>query len=82
LGQDLLALPISFVSAKGDPNSVQWLYLDIRPLWTSWVDERTRYEVILVYRENKERLIDILRNIDNVLRDVLKRISCALEVLI
>jgi len=37
--------------------------------------------VILVYRENKERLIEILRNIDNILRDVLKRISDALETL-
>ncbi|ADM27576.1 conserved hypothetical protein [Ignisphaera aggregans DSM 17230] len=81
LGQDLLALPTSFVSAKEDPNSIQWLRLDIRPLWTSWSDERTRYEVILVYRDSKERLIDTLRNIDNILRDVLKRISDALEAL-
>jgi len=79
LGQDLLALPISFVSAKGDPNSAQWLQLDVRPLWTSWTDERTHYEAILIYRDRKEKLIDIIRNINNVLRDAFKRISGALE---
>jgi len=79
LGQDLLAIPISFVSAKGDPNSTQWFHLDVRPLWTSWSDERTHYEVVLIYRDNREKLIDVLRNINSVLRDVLKRISDVLE---
>jgi len=79
LGQDLLALPISFVSAKGDPNSAKWLHIDVRPLWTSWTDERTRYEVVLIYRDSREKLIDALRNINNIIRDVLKRIGDVLE---
>lgn len=79
LGQDLLAIPISFVSAKGDPNSTQWLHLDVRPLWTSWSDERAHYEAVLIYRDSREKLIDVLGNINNILRDVLKRIGDVLE---
>ncbi len=75
LGLDLLAIPISFVSAKGDPNSKQWFQLDIRPIWTSWSDEKVRYEVILICRDSKERLVDILKNINNVLKNILERIS-------
>jgi len=70
---DLLAVPISFVSADGDPNTRQWFHLDVRPLWTSWSDERVRYEVVLIYRNDRERLVHVLRNIDSALKEVLKR---------
>ncbi len=73
LGLDLLVVPRSFVSADGDPNTTQWLHLDVRPLWTSWSDERVRYEVVLIYRDDKEKLVHVLRNIDSVLKEVLKR---------
>jgi len=80
LGLDLLALPISFVSIKGDPNSTLWFHLDVKPLWTSWTGEKVRYEIVLVYRDNREKLIKVLKNIDNALKEILKRISDTLEV--
>ncbi len=79
LGLDLLVVPISFVSADGDPNSTRWFHLSVRPLWTSWSDERIRYEVVLIYRDDKERLVNVLRNIDSVLKEVLKRAGDFLE---
>ena len=80
LGLDLLAVPVSFVSVEGDPNSTKWFHLDVRPLWTSWSDEKVRYEVVLVHRDSRERLLNVLRNIDKVLKEVLERISNALEI--
>lgn len=79
LGLDLLVVPISFVSADGDPNSTRWFHLDVRPLWTSWSDERIRYEVVLIYRGDKEKLVNVVRNIDSVLKEVLKRAGDFLE---
>ena len=35
MGLELLAIPVSFVSANGDPNTAKWFHLDIRPIWTS-----------------------------------------------
>ena len=80
LGLDLLAVPVSFVSVEGDPNSTKWFHLDVRPLWTSWSDEKVHYEVVLVYRDSRERLLNVLRNIDKVLKDVLERVNNALEI--
>ncbi len=80
LGLDLSIVPISFVSVEGDPNSsMQWLHLDVKPLWTSWSNEKVRYEVVLVYRDSREKLVNVLKNLDNVLKDVLKRIDSVLE---
>jgi len=76
---NLLAVPISFVSADGDPNSTQWFHLDVRPMWTSWSSEKVHYEVVLIYRDSREKLINMLKNIDNVLKSILKRICEALE---
>lgn len=75
LGLNLLVVPISFVSADGDPNSTRWFHLNVRPLWTSWSDERVHYEVVLIYRDDRKRLVNVLRNIDSVLKEVLKRAS-------
>ena len=80
LGLDLLAVPVSFVSIEGDPNSTKWFHLDVRPLWTSWTDEKVRYEVVLVHRDSRKRLLNVLRNIDKVLKEVLERINNALEI--
>jgi len=79
LGLNLLVVPVSFVSAEGDPNSTRWLHLDVRPLWTSWLDGKVRYEAVLVYRDSKEKLIEVLKSLDEALRGVLKRVSTALE---
>jgi len=79
LGVELAAVPISFVSINGDPNTTYWLQLDIKPMWTSWSSDRVRYEVVLIYRDKKEKLINTLRNIDNILREIIKRISDSLE---
>ncbi|RLG77708.1 MAG: hypothetical protein DRO12_01500 [Thermoprotei archaeon] len=80
LGLDLLAVPVSFVSVEGDPNSTRWFHLDVRPLWTSWSDEKAHYEVVLVYRDSRERLLNVLRNIDKVPKEVLERVNDALEI--
>ena len=79
LGLNLLVVPVSFVSLEGDPNSTRWFHLDIRPLWTSWSDKKVRYEIVLIYRDTKEKLINMLENIGDVLKDILKRISGVLE---
>jgi len=79
LGIDLLAVPVSFVSTNGEPNSAKWLHLDVKPLWTSWSDEKVRYEVVLIYRNDREKLVNVLKSIDSILRKVLKKISDFLE---
>lgn len=79
LGQELLVVPISFVSAKGDPNTTRWLSLDVRPLWTSWADEKVRYEVVLIYRDDKKKLLDVLKNIEKLLKELIERIDNYLE---
>jgi len=79
LGLKLSVVPISFVSAESDPNSTSWFHLDVRPIWTSWSDERVRYEIVLIYRDDKEKLINTLRNINNILRSILVRISDVLR---
>ncbi|ABL88633.1 hypothetical protein Pisl_1477 [Pyrobaculum islandicum DSM 4184] len=80
IGIDLLAVPMAFVSADGDPNSTRWFHLELRPVWTSWSDEKTYYEVVVIYREKKERLIDALKNIDKILREIIQRIYSSLEI--
>ena len=75
LGMELLAIPVSFVSAEGDPNTTKWFHLDIRPIWTSWTDEKVWYEIVLIYRDDKERLLHTLKSLDEVLREVIKSVS-------
>jgi len=79
LGLDLAGVPISFVSADDDPNSTRWLHIQVRPIWTSWSDKKVRYEIILLYRDEKEKLINVLANTDSLLKEILKRISISLK---
>jgi len=74
LGVKLLAIPISFVAEDADPNRAQWFHLDIRPIWTSWPNEKIHYEIILVYRDDKDKLIKFLENIEEKLNEFLKRV--------
>jgi len=75
LGQELLVIPTSFISAKGDPNKTQWLHLDVRPIWTSWAEEKVRYEVILIYRDDKGKLLNVLKNVENILKGLIEKIN-------
>ena len=79
LGFNLLAVPTSFVSADGDPNSTRWFHLEVRPLWPSWPDERVRYEVILVYRDRKDKLVEVLKRLRDALGEVLNRVAVFME---
>jgi len=80
LGTDLLAVPVSFVSLNGDPNSLKWLHLEVRPLWTSWPEERVRYEVTLVCRDNRDKLLNMLQGISDILKGILERIQSELAI--
>ena len=78
-GLELLVVPTSLVSGGDDPNSVRWLSLEVRPLWSSWGDERVRYEVVMVYRDRRERLVEALKNLDGLVKEILGSASAALE---
>lgn len=80
LGTDLLAVPVSFVPLGGDPNSVKWLHLEVRPLWTSWPEERVRYEIAFVCRDNRDKLLNLLQRISDILKGILERIQSELGI--
>lgn len=69
---DLMAVPVSFVAADSGLNSTRWFHLDTGPLWTSWSGERVRYEAVLIYRDDKRMLLNVLGNVDSVLEKVLE----------
>lgn len=80
LGFDILAVPVSFVSADGDPYSARWFRLEVRPLWPSWSDERVRYALLLAYRDGRDRLVETLKRLEELLGEILKRINAVLEI--
>ncbi len=80
IGLNLIAIPVSLVSVEGDPNSTRWFHLDIRPIWTSWSSENIRYEVVLICRDDREKLISMLKNIDHIIREIIRRASSTLEI--
>ncbi|MCD6443388.1 hypothetical protein J7L70_00045 [Candidatus Bathyarchaeota archaeon] len=79
LGSDLSVIPTNFVCEGGDPNSRKWFHLSIKPIWTSWPENRVRYEVVLIYRNSRETLISLLRELDNALKGIIERINVTLE---
>ena len=78
LGLNLLAMPTSFVSADDDPSSNRCLHLEVRPLWSSLSDEQVRYEVVLIYRDKKDKLVETLRRLENIMGEVLRRATTLL----
>ena len=79
LGFNVIMLPITIVSENGDPNSTNWFHMDIRPMWTSWKDNKIRYEITLIYRNEKSILIKFAKTLENNLKKLLDRISIFLS---
>jgi len=72
----LLQVPSLFVMADGDPNSDRWLDLRLTPIWTLWPNEEKRlFDLVLVYRDAKDRLMGFLENMQTKLDELLDMIS-------
>lgn len=78
LDLDLEVVPTSVVSASGDPNSTRWFQLDIRPIWSSWGGEKTYYEAVLIYRDDREAVLRILGSINLVFETLLRELGGSL----
>lgn len=74
LGKKLIAIPTSFVIEDANPNTTHWFHLDIRPIWTSWSDEKVHYEVVIIYRNDKDKLVKFLENIEEKLNELIRKI--------
>ena len=75
LGEDLLYIPSLFVIAKGNPNSSKWFDLRLTPIWATWAREDKRvFELTLVYRDKKEKMVFFAQSIKENLEKLMRRI--------
>jgi len=71
----LTAVPLTYVQRSGDPLDKSWLSLELRPLWTSWGSEQVVYEVLIVFRSNREEASKFVKQVRTFLAEALKAVS-------
>jgi hypothetical protein len=66
----------SFVNEGGDPTSNKWFHLKISPIWSSYKgsDTENLYRITIVYREERLKLINLIENIENILKKLLEEV--------
>lgn len=77
IGTDMIAIQTRLVMENGNPNSVKWTDLDIRPIWTRW-GKNAQYELIFIYRtgiEERDKIERIVGNADGVLKEIARKFS-------
>ncbi len=79
LDVELDIVPTTLTLSTGDPNSTYWLHLEIKPHWTSWPEDTVYYELNLVYRDNRKKLVHIATEVEALLKELLLRLQEALR---
>ena len=59
----------------GNPNSKKFLHIKIIPVWSAWKNKPLMYELTIIYRENKEKLVEFLGNLDAFVKLFLEKIK-------
>ena len=72
IGYNLKLVGGSFVA--GEPNSTRFLELRLFPLWTRWKGPDGLYTIIVVYRDERRRLLEFLKHFEEKLVAVLRRV--------
>ncbi len=72
IGYNLKLVGGSFVA--GEPNSIKFLELRLLPLWTRWKGPDGLYTIIIVYRDERSKLLEFLKHFEEKLVAVLRRV--------
>ncbi len=71
----LSVLPLAIIKSGSSPLDRDWIYLEIRPIWTSWSSEQTYYEIFTIYRGGRDEVLKFLRYSRTFVTEVMKAAS-------
>jgi hypothetical protein len=72
---DLKLMEAGLIGEGKDPNSNEWFYLKLSPIWSSYkIDEKSLYRITIVYRDKKTKIINFIENIESNLKNLLKEL--------
>ena len=77
LGFNLRMVEASFALENGDPTSPsKWLHIMITPVYSSYrpSERENLYRIEAVYRDEKEKVLKFIENVDNILKSLLERV--------
>jgi hypothetical protein len=77
LGHNLRMVEAGFALEDGDPASPsKWLHIRITPVYSSYKpgEKENLYRIEVVYRDEREKVLRFLENVNEVLRKLLERV--------
>jgi len=76
LGFNLKLIEGGFISESEEPTSNKWFHLRIFPIWSSYKanSKEYLYRVTIIYREERSKIVNFIRDIENVLRKLLEEV--------
>jgi hypothetical protein len=76
LGYNLRMSEATFASEGSDPTSLKWFYIRIIPIYSSFrsSDKENFYRIEIVHRDEKEKILKFIENIEDVLRKLLEMV--------
>jgi len=77
LGFNLRMVEASFALENGDPTSPsKWLHIMITPVYSSYrpSERENLYRIEVIYRDEKEKVLKFIENVDNILKSLLERV--------
>lgn len=74
LDSELEILPSTLVLSNADPNSKHWLIFEVKPHWTSWPEDNVYYEVNMVYRHTRDRVLQAAAHVETLFTEILEEL--------
>ncbi|ADM27394.1 conserved hypothetical protein [Ignisphaera aggregans DSM 17230] len=71
----LSILPLVIIKRDSSPLDRDWIYLEIRPIWTSWGSEQIYYEIFTVYRGGRDEVLKFLKHSRTFVAEIMKTAS-------
>jgi hypothetical protein len=76
LGFDLRLIEGGFISEGEEPTSSKWFHLRVFPIFSSYKvsSKEYLYRVTVIYREERSKIVNFIKNIENILRRLLQEV--------
>ena len=77
VGFNINYFPSLFVMENMDPNTSRWFNFSVDPIWPTWYDEERRsYNLKIVYRDEKEKIVEFIKNLYEIINQIIEKIVC------